>query len=145
MSDQTQAQELLRAAAQRQTPWKDLRLAFAALGSAAIQGLCAFLVAMNAIKAALGISSAAAGGGSSLIHSDPVRLALRYVSVALATLTLYVLWNAWRLRSRSASQWRKVPLTAREKWTIGLGLASALASWFLIIAEVFAHQRIHPG
>ena len=145
MAEQTQKQELLRAAAQGQTLWKDLRLALAALGSAAIQGLCAFLVAMNAIKAALGISGAAAAGGSSLIHSDPVRLALRYVSAALATLTLYVIWNAWKLRTRGASHWRKVPLTGREKWTIGLGLASALTSWFLIIAEVYAHQRIHPG
>jgi hypothetical protein len=27
---------------------------------------------------------------------------------------------------------------------IAFGLFSAAASWFLIIAEVFAHQRIHP-
>jgi hypothetical protein len=27
---------------------------------------------------------------------------------------------------------------------IAFGLFSAAASWFLIIAEVYAHQRIHP-
>ena len=27
---------------------------------------------------------------------------------------------------------------------IAFGLLSAAASWFLIIAEVYAHRRIHP-
>lgn len=122
----------------------EMRLSFAALTSAVIQGICAFVVAMNAAKLALGFTSVATAGGSSLIHSDPVRLALRYVSAALATATLYVIWNGWRLRNRRESQWRRVPLTKREKWMIAFGLLSAAASWFLIIAEVYAHQRIHP-
>jgi len=129
---------------QRQKLNSEMRLSFAALTSATIQGICAFLIAMNSIKLALGITSAATAGGSSLIHSDPIRLALRYVSAALATTTLYVIWNGWRLRNRRESQWRRVPLTKREKWVIAFGLLSAAASWFLIIAEVYAHQRIHP-
>jgi hypothetical protein len=122
----------------------EARLSFAALTSAAVQGICAFLIAMNSIKLALGITSAATAGGSSFLHSDPVRLILRYVSAVLATVTLYVIWNAWRLRNRRAAQWRRVPLSKREKWMIAFGLFSAAASWFLIIAEVYAHQRIHP-
>jgi hypothetical protein len=122
----------------------EVRLSFAALTSAAVQGICAFLIAMNSIKLALGITSAATAGGSSFIHSDPVRLTLRYVSAVLATATLYVIWNGWRLRNRREAQWRRVPLSKREKWMIAFGLLSAAASWFLIIAEVYAHQRIHP-
>ena len=120
------------------------RLSLAALAGAAIQGLCVFAVAANSVKVALGVTSVAAGGGSSLIHSDPIRLTLRYVSAALASATFYVIWTGWRLRNRTASQWRRVPLTRRQKWAIAFGLFSALASWFLIIAEVFAHQRMHP-
>lgn len=122
-----------------------MRLSIAALTGAAIQGLCTFAVAINAVKLVLGFTSVATAGGSSLIHSDPIRLTLRYVSVALATATLYVIWNGWRLRNRGASQWRRIPLTSREKWTIAFGLLSALASWLLVIAEVFAHQRMHPS
>ena len=121
-----------------------MRLSLAALTSAAVQGICAFLIAMNSIKLALGITSAATAGGSSFIHSDPVRLILRYVSAVLATATLYVIWNGWRLRNRREAQWRRILLTRREKWMIAFGLLSAAASWFLIIAEVYAHQRIHP-
>ncbi len=122
----------------------EMRLSFAALTSATIQGVCAFLVAMNAAKLALGLTSVATAGKSSLVHSDAVRLALRYVSAALATATLYVIWNGWRLRNRRESQWRRVPLSRREKWMIWFGLFSAAASWFLIIAEVYAHRQIHP-
>ena len=121
------------------------RLSFATLTSAAIQGLCVFVVASNAAKVALGLISTAGAAGSSILHSDPVRLTLRYVAAVLSTLTLYVVWNGWRLRNRAASQWRRVALSKRQKWAIGFALLSALGSWCLIIAEVFAHQRMHPG
>lgn len=144
LADQTETQELVSPPQPDQKLRNEKRLSFAALTGAAIQGLCVFAVAANSVKVALGVTSVAAGGGSSLIHSDPIRLTLRYVSAALASATFYVIWNGWRLRNRTASQWRRVPLTRRQKWAIAFGLFSALASWFLIIAEVFAHQRMHP-
>ena len=144
MEEQAKTQEVDRPHAKNHKLTSEMKLSFAALTSAAIQGICAFVIAMNSVKLALGITSAVTAGGYSLIHSDPVRLALRYVSATLATATLYVVWNGWRLRRRRESQWRKTPLTRRQKWMIAFGLLSAVASWFLIIAEVYAHQRIHP-
>ena len=144
MEGLAKTQEVARPLAKNQKFTTEMKLSVSALTSAAIQGICAFVVAMNAAKLALGFTSVAAVGGSSLVHSDLVRLALRYVSAILATATIYVIWNGWRLRNRRESQWRRVPLTGREKWTIAFGLLSAVASWFLIIAEVYAHQRIHP-
>ena len=121
-----------------------LRLSMASLTTSLIQGICLFAVGINWAKAFLGITSIAASGGSSFIHSDPVRYALRYVSAVLATATLWVIWNGWRLRNRSSARWRKVPLSSSEKWNIALGLASSILSWVFIIAEVFAHQKMHP-
>ena len=144
LEEQAKTQEVDRPQAKNHQLTSEMKLSFAALTSAAIQGICAFVIAMNSVKLALGITSAVTAGGSSLIHSDPVRLALRYVSATLATATLYVIWNGWRLRKRRESQWRKTPLTRGQKWMIAFGLLSAVASWFLIIAEVYAHQRIHP-
>jgi len=142
--DETKTQELVLPPQPDHKLRNEKRLSLVALTSAAIQGLCVFAVAANSVKAVLGVASVAAGSGSSLIHSDPIRLTLRYVSAALATITCYVIWNGWRLRNRAASRWRRAPLTRRQKWAIALGLFSAVASWFLIIAEVFAHQRMHP-
>jgi len=144
LGEQAKTQEIASPPAKIHKGTSEMKLSLAALTSATIQGICAFLIAMNSVKLALGMTSAATAGGSSLIHSDPVRLALRYVSAALATATLYVIWNGWRLRNRREAQWRRVPLSKREKWMIAFGLFSAVASWFLIIAEVYAHQRIHP-
>ena len=144
MGELAKTQEVARPLAKNGALTREMKLSFAALASASIQGICAFVVAMNAAKLALGFTSVAAAGGSSFIHSDPVRLALRYVSATLATGTLYVIWNGWRLRNRRESQWRRAALTKRDKWTIAFGLLSAATSWFLIIAEVFAHERIHP-
>jgi hypothetical protein len=140
----TKSQEIDASIVKSKKLSSEARLSFAALTSATVQGICAFLIAMNSIKLTLGITSAATAGGSSLIHSDPVRLILRYVSAVFATATLYVIWNGWRLRNRREAQWRRVPLSKREKWMIAFGLFSATASWFLIVAEVYAHQRIHP-
>jgi len=144
LEEQTKTQEINSPSPKIHKLTSEMKLSFAALTSAAIQGICAFVIAMNSVKLALGITSAVAAGGSSLVHSDPVRLALRYVSATLATATLYIIWNGWRLRNRRESQWRRVPLTRRDKWMIAFGLLSAAASWFLIIAEVYAHRRIHP-
>lgn len=121
-----------------------LRLSIASLTTSLIQGICLFAVGINWAKVVLGITSVAASGGAAWIHSDPVRYALRYLSAILATCTLWVIWNGWRLRNRGASRWRKVALTSREKWTIAIGLFSSLFSWILIVAEVFAHQKMHP-
>src|SRR5262249_18727575 len=116
-----------------------VRLSVASVTTSLIQGICLFAVGVNWAKVALGITSVAASGGSSFIHSDPVRYGLRYASAILATATLWVIWNGWRLRNRSSASWRKVPLTRGEKWNIAVGLSSSILSWVLIVAEVFAH------
>jgi hypothetical protein len=121
-----------------------VRLSVASVTTSLIQGICLFAVGINWAKVAFGITSVAASGGSSLIHSDPVRYALRYASAILATATLWVIWNGWRLRNRSSARWRKVPLTRGEKWNIAIGLGSSVLSWALIVAEIFAHQKMHP-
>src|SRR5262249_23939931 len=144
LEEQAKTQELVRAPLSDQRLAGELRLSFAALASAVIQGICTFAVAVSAARLFLGVASVTTAGGSSLIHSDPVRFALRYVSAFLATATLWVIWNGWRLRNRGSARWRRVPLTSGEKWNIVIGLTSSILSWVLIVAEVFAHQKMHP-
>jgi len=127
----------------RPNPASSVRLSLASIMSSLIQGLCLFAVGANWAKVALGVNSVAASGGSPFIHSDPVRYALRSLSAILATATLWVIWNGWRLRNRGSARWRMVPLTLGEKWNIAIGLGSSILSWVLIVAEVFAHQKMH--
>jgi hypothetical protein len=123
---------------------KEVRLSVASVTASLIQGICLFAVGINWAKVVLGVTSIAASGGSPFIHSDPVRYTLRYLSAILATATLWVIYNGWRLRNRSSASWRKRPLSKSEKWNIAIGLGSSILSWVLIVAEVFAHQKMHP-
>src|SRR5215831_20250267 len=122
----------------------EVRLSVASVTASLIQGICLFAVGINWAKVVLGVTSVAASGGSPFIHSDPVRYTLRYLSAILATATLWVIYNGWRLRNRSSARWRKRPLSNSEKWSIAIGLSSSVLSWVLIVAEVFAHQKMHP-
>jgi len=131
-------------AVNRPNPASNVRLSLASITTSLIQGLCLFAVGINWAKVAFGVTSVAASGGSSFIHSDPIRYTLRYLSAILATATLWVIWNGWRLRNRGSARWRKVPLTRGEKWNIAVGLGSSILSCVLIVAEVFAHQKMHP-
>ncbi len=123
---------------------REVRLSLASVTASLIQGICLFAVGINWAKVVLGVTSVAASGGSPFIHSDPVRYALRYLSAILATATLWVIYNGWRLRNQSSARWRKRPLSRSEKWNIAIGLTSSILSWILIVAEVFAHQKMHP-
>lgn len=123
-------------------PW---RLVAVSLGAALVQGLCVIAILVNSVKVGLGIGSvAAAAGAAPFFHSDPVRLPLMVLAALGATFTLYVLWNGWRLRNRPEAQWRRRPLTNRQRWSIGIALSTSLLSWFLIIVELLTHRMFHP-
>lgn len=109
-----------------------------------IQGACALLMVTNAGKALLGIASTAVAARSSFIHSDPVRIPLMIISALGALAVLYVLWNGWRLRNRSGAQWRRQPLTKRERWSTGFALLSSAITLALVIGEYLAHPIMHP-
>ena len=106
---------------------------------AVLQGVCAFMVMSSSLKVAIGLGSFAAATASSRFHSAPVRIPLMIAAAIGATLTLYVLWNGWRLRRRPSAQWRRRPLTAGQRSRIALALGSAVFSWALVIAELLIH------
>ena len=121
-----------------------LRFGLTSCGAAVVQGACVFLMLGNSLKVFLGIGSATAAGSSSFLHSDPVRIPLMILAAVFATITLYVIWNGWRLRKRPEAQWRRRPLTRRERWSIGVGLGASVLSWLLVLGELYAHRVLHP-
>jgi hypothetical protein len=114
-------------------------LSAASLVGATIQGVCAILVASSSLKVLLGVVGIAAAVKTSSFHSDKFRVPLLLVSAALASLTLYVLWNGWRLRRRPAASWRIRPLSRAQKLGIWFSLLASVLSWLLIIVEIIEH------
>lgn len=104
-----------------------------------IQGACAILVASSTAKIFLGIAGLAAALKTSELHANIVRLPLMAVSTILALITLYVLWNAHRMRNLPSARWRKRALTARQKAGIAFSFAAAVITLALVVAEVTIH------
>jgi hypothetical protein len=117
-------------------------LSAASLVGATIQGVCAILVASSSLKVLLGVAGIAAAVKTSSLHSDKIRVPLMLVSAALASLTLYVLWNGWRLRRLPAARWRIRPLSRLQKLGIGFSFFASLLTWLLVIVEAIEHPVV---
>jgi len=114
-------------------------LSAVSLAGAAIQGVCAILVASSSLKLLLGVAAIAGAVKSSAFHSDGIRIPLLLISTALASLTLFILWNGWRLRRRPAARWRIRPLSRGQKLSMWFSFAASIVTWLLVIGEIVEH------
>lgn len=104
-----------------------------------IQGACAILVASSTAKIFLGIAGLAAALKTSELHANIVRLPLMAISATLALITLFVLWNAHRMRNLPSARWRKHALSLRQRTGIAFSLAAAIVTLVLVVAEATIH------
>ena len=109
------------------------------MASSIIQGACALLVASSSLKLLVGLAGLASAMKFSQLHSEPVRIPLMAISIVLATVTLFVLWNGWRLRNLPSARWRKRQLSLRARLAILFSFASAVITLTLVIAELIIH------
>ena len=120
--------------------WSGLAFAF-------LQSVCTAVIAASGLRFAVGLAgfimAVATSAPSQDLHQDTIRLPMLIFAVACSGINLAVLWQVRRLRSRPSSQWRLSPLSARkmrmEKWQFVLSILTIL----LVLAELFAHKRIH--
>ena len=118
-------------------------LSGAALLGSIVEGACAVLVASASAKLLVGLGAVAAAMKASRLHSDIVRVPVLLVSAVGALLMLWVLWNGWRARNRSAARWRKKPLTTREKLSVAITLVASVLTLVLVIGEAIEHPIFH--
>jgi hypothetical protein len=120
-----------------------LLLSSAAFVGSLVEGACAVLVASASAKLFVGLGAVAGAVKASRLHSDIVRIPVLLISAAAALITLLVLWNAWRARSRSAARWRKKPMTLREKFSLAISLLASVLTLALVIGEAIEHPILH--
>lgn len=104
-----------------------------------IQGACAILVASSTAKIFLGVAGLAGALKTSEFHREIIRLPLMAISTILALITLFVLWNAHRMRNIPSARWRKRTLTTRERFGIGFSLFASVFTLVLVVAEISIH------
>ena len=114
-----------------------------ALVGSLVEGACAILVASASAKLFLGLGAVAGAVKASRLHADIVRIPALLVSAAAAVITLFVLWNAWRARNRSAARWRKRPMTLRETFGFAVTLLASVMTLALVVGEAIEHPIFH--
>jgi len=120
-----------------------LLLSSAAFVGSLVEGACAILVASASAKLFVGLGAVAGAVKASRLHADIVRVPVLLVSAAAALITLWVLWNSWRARNRSAARWRKRPRTLPERFSFAFALLASVLTLALVVGEAFEHPIFH--
>lgn len=141
MSSQPVTKRQLNSASAEEHPQErsSVLLSISSVAGGIIQGACAILVASSTAKIFLGVAGLAAALKTSEFHSEAVRLPMMAVSTILALITLFVLWNAHRMRNLPSARWRKRALTARQKLGIAFSFTAAVITLVLVVSEIIIH------
>ena len=120
-------------------------IAWSAIFFAILQSVCTFFFAVSWLRVAIGISALTIGAsiGTALdrFHTDWLRIPMIGFALGGALFNLAMLAHIRYLRNRPASQWRRIPLTARKMWTERLQMALSVATVLLVIFEEYFHFR----
>ncbi len=120
-------------------------ISLGALTVAMIEGVCAGLVLLKGVALSSSVFALTAGGASSWIHEDRVRIPLMILAAGAALANLCMVANGWRLRRSPAAAWRVRPLSSREKRRTGFVILASLATLALIAGEIYGHHVLHAG
>jgi hypothetical protein len=125
--------------AQRAIAWSS---AFFAL----LQSICTAVLAINAVRLAIGLGSLAmtVGAGAFLVrfHADWIRIPMITVAFLGSLLNLAVLAQVRHLRKRPASRWRQKPLTRDTKKREREQFVLSILSLVLIVVEEYFHYAL---
>jgi hypothetical protein len=122
-------------------------LNWSSFGFAVLQNLCAAFLALNGFRLAIGLGSVATAGGVFptlfKFHSDAIRIPMMAIALAGAIVNLLALWQIKRLRNRPAAQWRRMPLSSKQRRSEGLQFALSIVTLLLLAIEYFLHRSLH--
>ena len=131
--------------------WSETRkmraLAGGSLLIALLQSLCTAVLTISGIRVAIGLTALAAASGiyapARGFHQDAIRIPMLIVATAGALINFAVLGWIWYLRSRPSAQWRRRPLTPKQKRSERLQVAFAIVTLILVGLETWTHPMVH--
>ena len=114
---------------------------------ALLQSICTAVIAISAVRVAIGLSALAAAAGLHVpatgFHADIIRIPMMGLALAGSLVNLYIIWRIRRLRARPASQWRQKPVPAAKIRSENLQILLAVVTLALLAAEWITHSMIH--
>lgn len=122
-------------------------IAWSSFFMALLQSICGAIVAIDGLRVAIGIGALAlsTGAGAAMVrfHTDSIRVPMIVIALLGSLLNLAILMHVRHLRNRPAAQWRKKPLSLRQKRTELAQLVLSLATLVLIGVEEYLHFGFH--
>jgi len=114
---------------------------------AVLQSACTAVIAISAVRVAIGLSSLAAAVGIHTpargFHQDVIRIPMMLFALIGSLLNLFVIWKIRHLRGKPASQWRQKPVTSRKLNSERLQIALSILTLVLLAAEWITHPMVH--
>ncbi|HEY1804025.1 MAG TPA: hypothetical protein VGG45_06050 [Terracidiphilus sp.] len=120
----------------------------AAVVMALLQSLCTAILTINGIRVGIGVAALAASGIAAPVlsfHRDAIRVPMLSIAVVGAMVNLAVLGWIWHLRARPESQWRRQPVTKKQRWSERLQVAMSVATLALVALEIYTHPIVNHG
>jgi hypothetical protein len=112
-----------------------------------LQSACTAVMAVSGVRVVIGLTALAAAGGlgrpAGGFHADAIRIPMMILAILGSVINLYVVWRIRSLRARSASQWRTVPATLKQKRSELLQTGLAVFTLLLVLAEWVTHRIVH--
>jgi MFS family permease len=122
-------------------------LGFGTFLFALLQALCPAVIALSAVRVAIGLGALAAAAGTDAaprgFHQDMVRIPMMFLALLGTGLNLFVIWHIRRLRNHPSAQWRRVPLAPGKLRSERIQIALAVLTFILLAAEWITHPLIH--
>ncbi len=119
----------------------------ASLLLALLQSLCTAVLTISGIRVAIGLSALAAASGiyapARGFHQDAIRIPMLTIAAVGALINLGVLAWIRHLRTRPSAQWRRRPLSRKEKNSERLQVVLAILTLILVTLEVWTHSIVH--
>jgi len=115
---------------------------------ALLQSLCTAILTINGIRVGIGVAALAASSIATPVlsfHRDAIRIPMLSIALAGAVVNLAVLAWIWHLRSRPESQWRRQPLTKKQRWSERIQVLLSLATLALVALEIWSHPIVNHG
>ncbi len=114
---------------------------------AILQSACTAVIAISALRVAIGLSSLAAAAGIHApargFHQDAIRIPMMVLALLGAAINLYVVGKVRRLRSRPASKWRQQPVPKKKLNSERFQIALSVLTLLLLAAEWITHPLVH--
>jgi len=128
-------------------PRRNLKLLnWSAVLFAFLQSVCSAFIALNSIRLFIGVTVFASALGivklADKMHIAAIRIPMMLIALVGSLLNLFVLWQVWRLRRRSASAWRQKPVFPQKRRSEVLQLILSLVTLLLLAAEYWAHWKL---